>query len=266
MDEEKSNSEIAISEYKKSYRHRLKQNDLIRLGQAVSSFNKKIDRIRTEENKAYIPSKVDYTTLKNEIISKAELDRVINSLNRFKKENAEDLYITQAGEKLTRWERAELGRGAGVIKRRISNELKELGVPLESGFSRAEMGSSRVSELRAQYKNLEKLENLRLSEFERLKQRIERGQNADYKLKQAIIYRYNYMSMLEKAYSNYENYEKFKKVLDRFTNPISFYKFLSQNEKLADIIYMYETSGKAIATVNDEQTFNFLLESFGIEI
>ena len=40
--------------------------------------------------------------------SQHELNRVINSLKRFSKEGAEDLYVTKAGEQITKWERKEL--------------------------------------------------------------------------------------------------------------------------------------------------------------
>ena len=87
---------------------RWKRGDFIRLGKAVSQFNNKINELQREENKLYLPVTISYEKAIGEITTRAELNRFINSLRRFQKEGAESLYITQAGEEMTKWERREL--------------------------------------------------------------------------------------------------------------------------------------------------------------
>ena len=48
-------------------------------------------------------------------------------------------------------------------------------------------------------------------------------------MKKAIVFRENYLKEMEK-YSHFDNYEKLMKKLRSFTNPISFFNFVSQNE------------------------------------
>ena len=55
-------------------------------------------------------------------MTRRELNRIINSLRRFKKEGAEELYTTQAGEQMTKWERRELGIQSGIAVRRLKRE------------------------------------------------------------------------------------------------------------------------------------------------
>ena len=87
---------------------RWKQKDYLSLGMAVANFNKKINKLQSEEKKLYLPELKNYKEIKQNIQTRQELNRVINSLKRFSKEGAEDLYVTKAGEQITKWERKEL--------------------------------------------------------------------------------------------------------------------------------------------------------------
>ena len=206
-----------------------RQGDFIRLGQAVSRFNKKINELQAEENKLYLPETINYKEAKENITTRRELNRLINSLRRFQREGAEDLYKTQSGEEMTKWERRELGIQSRIAQSRLQNELKTLNEPTESGFSRAQMGSMRVREINAQIKNLKNIESAVGYEFNRLRDRLSRMGTSDYTMKKAIVFRENYLKEMEK-YSHFDNYEKLMKKLRSFTNPVSFFNFVSQNE------------------------------------
>lgn len=84
------------------------QKDYLSLGRAVANFNKKINKLQSEEKKLYLPELKNYKDIKENIQTRSELNRIINSLKRFSKEGAEDLYVTKAGEQITKWERKEL--------------------------------------------------------------------------------------------------------------------------------------------------------------
>lgn len=206
-----------------------KRGDYISLGRAVSNFNKKIRELQAEENKLYLPDEINYKEAKENITTRRELNRLINSLRRFQREGAEDLYTTQSGEEITKWERRELGIQSRIAQTRLRNELKTLNEPLDSGFSRAQMGSMRVREINAQIKNLKNIENVVGYEFNRLRDRLSRMGTSDYTMKKAIVFRENYLKEMEK-YSHFDNYEKLMKKLRSFTNPVSFFNFVSQNE------------------------------------
>ena len=87
---------------------RWKKGDYISLGKAVSQFNKKVRELQKEEKKLYFPNEINYQQAKQNILTRKELNNLINSLKRFQKEGAEDLYVTEAGEEITKWERREL--------------------------------------------------------------------------------------------------------------------------------------------------------------
>lgn len=235
-----------------------KRGDFVRLGRAVSDFNKKINELNKEERKLYLPEKIDYKEAKENITTRRELNRLINSLRRFQKEGAEDLYITEGGETITKWERRELGIQSRIAQTRLRAELKNLEKPLESGFSRVQMGSIRAREIEAQIKNLKQIETKRGYEFNALKRRIMSQGASDYTMKKAIVFRENYLNEMKK-YSHFDNYDKLMKKLNSFSNPVSFFNFVSQNELTGDLTYQSDE-------VYTQEAFNSFVQDFGIEI
>lgn len=70
-----------------------KQSDYLQLGKAVARFNKKINELNKEERKLYLPETITYEQTKADIQSRKQLNNVINSLRRFTKEGAENLFV-----------------------------------------------------------------------------------------------------------------------------------------------------------------------------
>ena len=235
-----------------------KQGDFIKLGQAVARFNKKVNELNREEKKLYLPETISYTEAKENITTRRELNRLINSLRRFQREGAEDLYTTQSGETMTKWERRELGIQSRIAQSRLQNELKSLNEPMENGFSRVQMGSLRAREIEAQIKNLKQIETKVGYEFNMLKRRIASQGASDYTMKKAIVFRNNYIKEMEK-YSHFDNYDKLMKKLNSITNPISFFNFVSQNELTGDLTYQSDET-------YTQEAFNSFVQDFGIEI
>lgn len=235
-----------------------KQSDYIKLGKAVSNFNKKIRKLNKEENKLYLPEIIDYKDIKGEILTRQELNKTINSLKRFQETGAEDLYITQAGEEMTKWERRELGIKSRIAQTRLKAELKSLNEPLSSGYSRAQMGSLRVKEIQAQIKNLKQIETKKGYEFTKLTQRINQASSTDFLYKKALTYQQNYLNELKK-YSHLDNYDKLMTKLNSFKSPESFYEFMNKNELTKDLTYQSDQ-------YYTQEAFNSFLEELGIEI
>ena len=75
---------------------RWKKGDYISLGRAVADFNRKIEKLEKTKKKLYLPEKANYENLKENILTRKELDRVINSLKDFKQKGAEKLITTEA--------------------------------------------------------------------------------------------------------------------------------------------------------------------------
>lgn len=119
------------------------------------------------------------------------------------------------------------------------------------------MGSPRVSEIKAQIKNLKSIETKKGYEFNRLRNRINNLGRSDYNWKKAIVYRNNYIKTMEK-YKNFSNYNKLMEKLESVKNPLEFYDKIKNFEFESDISYQSEEW----YTLSD---FNNLLEAWGVE-
>lgn len=234
---------------------RWKKGDYIRLGKAVADFNKKITALEEDSKKLYLPEKLDYQNIKNDIYTRRELNNIINSLRRFMREDASELYVTEAGEKMTKWERRELGLKARTGIRNLRKDLAPFEVKDESGFSKAQMGFSEAKSIKSNIENLQNLEKISLN---KIKPYINFIGRSDYDYKKAAIYRENYMSMLEKIFSSQEHYQDLVDYLnEKYKNPVDFWKFIKDFELLQDIKYMYEYEAQG-------STFERMLDELGI--
>lgn len=109
--------------------------------------------------------------------------------------------------------------------------------PYNKGQLKADVHKLALDEIR----KLKALEIKHSGDFIKLKDRLEKYGNLDYKYMKATIYRENFMKALEDSgAANMENYELLKKKLDRYKNPISFFNFISQSEIFKDIFIYYK--------------------------
>lgn len=242
----------------RAYNIKWKKADLIKLGKAVSNFNKKIREVQNEENKLYLPDERNYQDLKQTIKTRQELNRIINSMKRFSKEGAEDLYTTEAGEVLTKWERRELSINLRSINRRLNKQIKELETPITpDGYSKAQMGSLVPEALRERIeKNRKAIETSTGKEFQRLKSKFIYTGRADYEYKKLITWKDNYINVFRK-YSHLDNYDILEKKFNSLSNPESFYEFFSKDELIGDLTYNSDTT-------YSQQEFNSYLERLGL--
>ena len=207
--------------------NKLTKGDYISLGKAVAQFNKTINELKNEENKTYFPEEIKYKDLKEKIVGKNELDRYIKNLRNFKKENA-NVYITESGEKLTKWERKVLEQERKIAINRMTKKLEKIN-PYDK--------DTRIT-LTSNIENLKNLENLKKNDFRDTIKRIHNIGVKDYDLRRAIQFRENYYKALE-GISHYENYIKFKNRIDRIKNPIKFYEFIEKSDIMSDLFTYY---------------------------
>lgn len=237
------------------YQIRWKRGDYITLGKAVAQFNKKINELNAEERKLYLPEIVNYNEAKSNITTRRELKRVINSLKRFSHEHAEDLYVTEGGERLTKWEYQELKNLQRSAKQHLNRELGTINKQAQPYVSQTEF------EIRSNLNNIKKLDRATKSDFQRIKKRVNLIGSSDYEMKKARIWKENYMESI-KRYEGYENYDKLMKKLKNYSNPISFYNLFKDNTNTVIEDYLFYISDQKIA----QQQFNQLLSELGIDV
>lgn len=242
------------------------KSDYITLGKAVSQFNKKINELNTEEKKLYLPEKINYKEIKENTITRNELNLILKSLKDFTKQGAEKLYTTQAGEQITVWEKQYLEKRKNIALSRLESYIKDENIKnLKSGYTKGQERKQEYENIKAQIKNLKQLENKKGVEFKRLKERIKSAGNLDYEYKMSLVYRENFMTSLGHA-KNFEGYELLMKKFNKIKNPISFYNYIKNSDVFSDI-FVYYKPGDGVIYGNfnsDEDRFNRGLEELGI--
>ena len=113
-------------------------------------------------------------------------------------------------------------------------------------------------DIKAQIKNLQKLETLGKGELKRLKNRIKNIGSSDYEMRKAIIFRENYLNEMKK-YENFDNYDKLMEKLHSIKNPLAFFDYVSQNEITQDLTYQSDQ-------YYTQREFDKFIEDFGIDL
>ena len=110
----------------KQYNINWKHGDYIKLGKAVSNFNKIRNKLYDNEKSLYLPDVIDYNNLKNNIKTRNELNRQINSLKRFSNLKEQEPIELKGGEIITKWEYKELNKKAKKILKELKEEEQQI--------------------------------------------------------------------------------------------------------------------------------------------
>lgn len=237
-----------------------KRRDYIRLGQAIARFNKEVDNVTNEENKNIMPFKFEYKEEKQRITTRQELNEFISSLNRFQYKTSKEIYETESGEKITKWEYKEGEKRRQRAIERLESSIDELYEPTDSGFSRAQMGDKKLNRLMKTKKNLEEYQELTGDSFIRLRKRLFNIGSSDYEYRKASIYRTNMMNELYNMSNNSPEFKELYNALNKYKDPISFYNYVQNARAMNDFFEWYKNSSDYASFNNDRELVDNILE------
>ena len=241
---------------------RWKKGDYIRLGQAVSRFNRLVNEIEVDEGKM-LPDLKNYKDMREHITSRKELNRVIKSLQSANLESLEATHVLESGEKISQYEWKEIKKAE---RRALRNLTKEKEMILKDRQSIG-MGDERLSEINAIENSFKTLNEKTGSDLKRLINRIHSIGRSDYKLARDLKFQENFYIALE-GISNFKNYDILKKELDKIKNPTKFYEYVKQSPILMDLFLWYKESDSLFYGGFDDNQEAFdssLLFHLGIE-
>ena len=194
-------------------------------------------------------------------MTRKELNRQINSLKNFLKEDATEIIELSSGEEITRWERDELKKLERNATRRLKNELASID-KIEKPYT-----TQREIEINAQLNNLKTWQNKKGFEFNKIKSRLQNIGTLDYEIKKASVYKENYMNSMREAFSNFENFEVLENKLKTIKNPKSFFKYIQQSDYLSDLFLYYDDESGTLVyggLSSNEEIFNSELVKLGL--
>ena len=231
---------------------RWRRGDYIKLGQAVSRFNKIIKELDDDE-RDYLPELKDYKDLKDHITSRKELNRIIKALKRANDENLLATRTFDSGEEISKWEFSEINKA----KRRAFRNLEKERESILKDRPSIGMGDERLSEIQAIEDSFERLNEKTGSDLKRLKSRIMSVGRSDYKLSRDELFRQNFYTALE-GISSFQNYDILKRELDKIKNPTKFYEYVKQSSILMDLFLWYKESDSLFygAFRSNQEAFN----------
>lgn len=247
------------------YQIRWKRGDYVKLGKAVVNFNRRIKEVQTLENSLYLPMPEEYSTLKDNIATRKEFNRVIKMLKSFSQEGAEEIIENDFGDKITKWEYREAKKGINRGIKELTQELNNF----QKTKTEKPYKTQEERKVEAQLKNLKNFNKKSGYDFRRIIRRGFKFAETDREMKIAIQYRKNYEKALDEI-SGFKNYEKLKNVLDNIKNPVEFFNFIQKSDVMSDLFLWYDDEGSSLnygAFVNNEDAFDFALENdFNIKI
>lgn len=243
---------------------RWNKQDSMRLEKAINRFNRELQKI---ENKEVLPSKVKYDEIRDKIVTRRELNTVINSLNKANEKNLSNTEELGSGERITVWEYQDTIRRKNQAGINLLNELDELNRKRAETGNRY-MGEERISEIQSTLAVLDESLN-DLASFNKNRKRLQMIGRTDYQTYRNKLFMDNFYKALDGA-KNFEHYKEFRKMLKQIRNPNRFYDVVKKSPILMDIFLWYKSKdGALIYSVFDtnEQAFNHALRNdFGMDI
>lgn len=241
---------------------RWNKKDYNRLRYAINKFNNEISKIEVDE-KTILPEMRSYKEVKQNITTRKELNRVINSLRRANLQNLTETRTFESGERVTRWEFNEINKS-------IRRALKSLESERESilkGRESIGMGDERLSEISAIEESISSISYQTGSDFKRIRGRVYAVGRSDYKMSKDKLFMDNFYKALDDLKS-YPNYDKLRSELDRIKNPSKFYEYVKKSPTLMDIFLWYKSDEPVVYgnfDSNEEAFLSTLKNDFGIE-
>lgn len=244
---------------------RWKLNDYKELEKAVNSFNRKIKRLE-RRGKTSLPETLDYVETRKEIRSRKELNRILRSLEEFKKKGSEEIIKLKSGTEITKWEYGEVKKARRRAKTNLTREARKI---LQARNASLGMGDERLSQIESILESFENLENKKGFEFKRTKERILIQGSIDINLKKAETFRTNFLESIKEA-STLEGYDKLVNSLNKIKNPIDFYNKVSKSQIAMDFGIWYKETGEGTDNISygafatSQDMFNQMLNELDI--
>lgn len=196
----------------KRYNIRWTESDLKELNKAVKNFNAKIDyhAKKDPKNKSALPEKMSVRQLKNLIDTRQDLNREINSLRRFSQKGKEEFVTVPDNDynlKITKWQKEEMTRRAGVINRRRKERLQQIqDIEVKQGgkslgYTRGQVGMGKADEVALSPVNAFTPKMNRTDLKYKHKQLIKESRDRYYKEKEERL-KENYIQALKNNYNS----------------------------------------------------------------
>lgn len=219
-----------------------RKSDEQELKRLVRNFNAKISRIVKKDPSLaeYMPNRIKVAEVKNNIETRQDFNRELNSMKRFLKRGNEDIVISKGGIKTTKWEKNEVAIQVATINRRRTVKRKAL-EELEAtsrgeslGMTRKQMNSIRLNELNPKTFNFDKISKY---EWEKYKANVYRQSRPNFQDEADVSLRKNYIRGLYEVFGETDEVKDLINQIESMSIKDFIEQFYKEQEATIDFIY-----------------------------
>lgn len=185
----------------RKYQMRWNEGDRQKLQRVINNYNNKLYRVKKNnpDNAEYYPPRMTMKQAVEKIETRADYNRLINSLQRFSKRGAEEIVTSSRGAKATKWEVQEFQIAQRTVNAQRAKEREKIEAQnvkiggKDTGQTRAAMGSIKENELKP---NKTKFESKSQKEWDKARKAMDKALDAQAKLEKKERMRENYIKGL----------------------------------------------------------------------
>ena len=216
---------------------RWSKGDYIRLGKAVSDFNRQIAQNTTAENKLYLPKTVNYRDLRDNIQTRQGLNAYLQQLKRINQKGAFELERLEGGVLISKYEKNELERARAQVIPNLERQIAKVEAETLASYGYAPstqlpnmLKGNAQRKLEATLKDYKELFKLSGKDFKKRAKQLLINQT-EKKYRQAYLFRKRYMRLMKENYSGYRDYWIFMNYYaNKHKDPVRFYDDLPEDD------------------------------------
>ena len=208
----------------KRYNIRWNDADQQELSKAVKNYNAKLRRLekKYEGTGVILPERMSVKQIKGLVNTRRDLQREVKSLQRFTRRGSEEVITipnTDNNIQVTKWQRDEMSRRAGIINRRRNERRKALEEQeLEHGgkslgYTRGDIGMGKADQIALRPTHTF-TKSMSAYDVKKKFEHFQRESQSDYWHKRDILMRENFIKALEENF----NPKDVKDVVDAIRN------------------------------------------------
>lgn len=216
---------------------RWSKGDYIRLGKAVSDFNRQIAQNTTAENKLYLPKTINYQDLRDNIQTRQGLNAYLQQLKRINRKGAFDLERLEGGVLISKYEKKELERARAQVIPNLERQIAKVEAETLASYGYSPstqlpnmLKGNAQRKLEATLKDYKELFKLSGTDFKKRAKQLLINQT-EKKYRQAYLFRKRYMKLMKENYLGYRDYWIFMKYYaNKHKDPVRFYDDLPEDD------------------------------------
>lgn len=218
---------------RKKYNIRWRDSDTKLISNTVRSFNSKLTRIinRNPGAKYYLPERLNTKDIKNQIITRDDLNRIIKSYRRFLTKGAEKPVFSDEGLVTTRWQRREASIMLGVVNRERSRQIKIN----EPSTYKGTMGNVQSNSLKPKKLNFK---TQTTKSWKKFIETLKKQSRSTYRQEQNEQYKLNYLKAVYNAFSDTRFYKDIMRTIEDLDSQL--FIDASYDNAFLDIDFVYD--------------------------